>query len=101
MSTKSFGVLFYLKSRRIQAYEEGEVYLRITVNKARQYLSIQRRCLPEQRSKEAGRAIDKRDSACALNSYLDTIEAKVHEARWLKSGMKCIKNENSSLSSCV
>ncbi|HWK06828.1 MAG TPA: site-specific integrase [Puia sp.] len=81
MSTKSFGVLFYLKSRRIQTYEEGEVYLRITVNKARQDLSLQRRCLPELWSKEAGRAIGKRDSARALNAYLDTIEAKVHEAR--------------------
>ncbi|HEX9503492.1 MAG TPA: hypothetical protein VF974_04200 [Patescibacteria group bacterium] len=35
MSTKSFGVLFYLKSRSFQTHEESEVYLRITVNKAR------------------------------------------------------------------
>jgi hypothetical protein len=47
MSTKSFGVLFYLKYRSVLTHEEGEVYLRITVNKAKKDHFLQRRCLSE------------------------------------------------------
>jgi site-specific recombinase XerD len=81
MTTKSFGVLFYLKSRRGWGDSPCDIYLRITVNGARQDLSLQRKCVTSMWNRSSGRATGKKEQVKALNAYLDTIEAKAHEAR--------------------
>jgi hypothetical protein len=81
MTTKSFGVLFYLKSRGGENKETRDVYLRITVNRRIQEISLQRKCPVEAWNQGAGRMIGRHEKARALNAYLDTVEAKVHEAR--------------------
>jgi integrase len=81
MTTKSFGVLFYLKSRGGENKGTRDVYLRITVNRRIQEISLQRKCPVEAWNQDAGRMIGRHEKARALNAYLDTVEAKVHEAR--------------------
>jgi site-specific recombinase XerD len=81
MTTKTFGVLFYLKSRGGENKGTRDVYLRITVNRRIQEISLQRKCPVEDWNQAAGRMIGRQEKARALNAYLDTVEAKVHEAR--------------------
>jgi hypothetical protein len=81
MTTKTFGVLFYLKSRGGQSKGTRDVYLRITVNRLIQEISLQRKCPVDCWNQAAGRMIGRQEKARALNGYLDTVEAKVHEAR--------------------
>ena len=81
MITRSFSVLFYLKRRSGQPIEEWPIYLRITTNCASKELSLQRKCHPDNWNNAAGRVIGKTEKVKLLNAYLDTIEAKVHEAK--------------------
>jgi hypothetical protein len=108
MIPKSFGLLFYLKKPRGYAEGERPIYLRITIDSVSKEMSIQRSWDPDQWKPDAGRAIvrknkakafekkellqenevlrppgncDPDDQARALNAYLDTLQAKVHEAR--------------------
>ena len=46
MTTKSFAVLFFPKSRSGRPANDSDIYLRITVNCARCDLSLQRKCPP-------------------------------------------------------
>ena len=81
MTTKSFGILFYLKSRTGRGDSPGDIYLRVSVNGGRHDLSLQRKCAPSMWNRSSGRATGKKEQIKALNAYLDTVEAKVHEAR--------------------
>jgi integrase len=81
MTTKTFGVLLYLKSRGGQTGESRDIYLRITVNGLIQEISLQRKCSVSCWNQAAGRMIGRSDATRALNAYLDTVEAKVHEVR--------------------
>ena len=92
MISKSFGLLFYLKKPRNEAQKERSIYLRITVDGAFKEMSIHRTCSKDRWNQHIGRAIVSKtvgrrttspqdDEATALNAYLDTITAKVHEAR--------------------
>jgi integrase len=81
MPTKTFAVLFFLKSRTGLPSEDCDIYVRITVNGARCDLSLQRKCSPDLWNRGARRVTGKKENAKALNGYLDTVEAKVHEAR--------------------
>jgi site-specific recombinase XerD len=81
MTTKTFGVLLYLKSRGGQTSESRDIYLRITVNGLIQEISLQRKCSVSCWNQAAGRMIGRSDVTRALNAYLDTVEAKVHEVR--------------------
>jgi hypothetical protein len=83
MTTKSFGILFYLKSRTGRGDSPCDIYLRVSVNGGRHDLSLQRKCAPSMWNRSSGRATGKKEQIKALNAYLDTIEAKVHEARHL------------------
>jgi integrase len=83
MITKSFGILFYLKSRTGRGHSPCDIYLRVSVNGGRHDLSLQRKCAPSMWNRSSGRATGKKEQIKALNAYLDTIEAKVHEARHL------------------
>jgi integrase len=88
MMTTSFGLLFYLKKGRKTTAEEWPVYLRITVNGIPKEISIHRSCLNSIWNLETGRAKGLKEEIRALNSYLDTIQSKVFEAkhRLIESG---------------
>jgi integrase len=81
MTTKSFAVLFFLKSRSGRPANDSDIYLRITVNCVRCDLSLQRKCPPASWNRATMRMTGKGESTKALNAYLDTVQAKVHEAR--------------------
>jgi len=79
--TTSFGLLFYLKKGRKTAEEEWPIYLRITVDGIPKEISIQRVCLNSKWNAGTGRAIGLKDEIRALNSFLNTIQSKVFEAK--------------------
>ena len=92
MISKSFGLLFYLKKHHGDANVHRPIYLRITIDGALKEMSIHRSWDPKHWDVKAGRAvIDRRpgrrqpdqlgSEAQALNDYLDTLQAKVHDAR--------------------
>jgi len=95
MISKSFGLLFYLKKPRGYVKGECPIYLRITMDGVMKEMSIHRNCDPSRWDSKIGRTIISKtsgrrsltesstpDDPCrALNAYLDTLQAKVHEAR--------------------
>lgn len=76
----TFSLLFYQK--RPKTYQSGPVpvYLRITINGKRSEASTGRSCEPSRWNSHAGRALGTKEDARILNSYLDTLQAKVYEA---------------------
>lgn len=94
MIQKSFGLLFYLKKHHGDKDVHRPIYLRITVDGVMKEMSIHRTWDSTRWNTKAGRAVtDRRPfrkppetgtpeaEARALNAYLDTLQAKVHEAR--------------------
>jgi hypothetical protein len=92
MISKSFGLLFYLKKQHGDTKVHRPIYLRITVDEVMKEMSIHRSWDPAKWNAKAGRAIvpkipPRRPAAAvesetqSLNAYLDTLQAKVHEAR--------------------
>jgi site-specific recombinase XerD len=95
MIPKSFGLLFYLKKPRGYVKGECPIYLRITMDGVMKEMSIHRNCDPGRWDSRIGRALISKTSGRrsaseplttddpfrALNAYLDTLQAKVHEAR--------------------
>lgn len=99
MVLKSFGLLSYLKKQRGDAKGERAIYLRITIDGVLKEMSVQRSWGPARWDPKIGRAIVAKmtagrrpaskqsqtltpdDEAQALNAYLDTLQAKVPEAR--------------------
>ena len=81
MLDKSFGLHFYLKKPK--NYEKGAIpiYLRITVDGIPKELSTKRLCDPGRWNSAAERAAGTREDSRALNTYLDTLQAKVYEAK--------------------
>jgi site-specific recombinase XerD len=81
MLDKSFGLHFYLKKSK--TYEKGTIpiYLRITVDGIPKELSTKRTCDPGRWNSAAERAVGTREDSRALNAYLDTLQAKVYEAK--------------------
>jgi site-specific recombinase XerD len=81
MLDKTFGLLFYLKKPK--NYEKGTIpiYLRITVDGIPKELSTKRTCDPGRWNSAAERAVGTREDSKALNAYLDTLQAKVYEAK--------------------
>ena len=83
MIMKSFGLLFYLKKPKGYASGERPIYMRITVDCQAKEISVKRGCDPSVWDIKTGRAQGKRESIKALNAYLDTLQAKVYEAKHL------------------
>jgi len=94
MIQKSFGLLFYLKKQHGDKDVHRPIYLRITVDGVMKEMSIHRTWDFSRWNTKTGRAVtDRRPfkkppeagtpeaEARALNAYLDTLQAKVHEAR--------------------
>jgi hypothetical protein len=80
MLSKSFSLLFFL--RKPKNYVQGKlpIYLRITINASRMELSTQRLCDPVRWNTKAGRLNGTKEEIRSLNTYLDSLQAKVHEA---------------------
>ena len=81
MLDKSFGLLFYLKKPKNYLKGEVPIYLRITVDGIPKELSVKRCCDPSRWNPHAGRASGTKENVKTLNSYLDTYQAKVFEAK--------------------
>lgn len=80
--TKTFTILFFLKTRTGQTKDRPrDIYVRVTTDGMTRDLSLQRKCLPELWDQTTGRAVSRIGNMKTLNSFLDTVEAKVHEAR--------------------
>jgi hypothetical protein len=78
---KSFGLLFYLKKSRHDRCQQSIIYMRITSDSERCELSTKRKCDRNKWNKISGRMNVKEPSAKAFNSYLDTLQLKVFEAK--------------------
>jgi site-specific recombinase XerD len=89
MIMKRLGLLFYLKKPRGYTSGDRPIYLRITVDGTVTELSIQRSWDPASWNAKSYRANGKTASAKALNAYLDTLQAKVYEAK-----LQLIQNGN-------
>ncbi len=78
---KSFGCFFYLKKKGINESREADIYLKITVDSEIAQLSTKRKCSKGSWNVSACRAAGKTDYAKSINSYLDTLQLKVFEAK--------------------
>ena len=81
MLSKTFYLLFYLKRPKNYISGKMPVYLRITANGKRFELAIKRECDPDRWNFETGRMIGSKEEAKRLNSFLDSLQSKVHEAQ--------------------
>ena len=75
----SVSLLFYLKKPKDYSVGAIPIYLRLTVNGQRSEMSTNRDCLPDKWNKDAGRMAGTKDDVKILNSYLDTIQAKLFQ----------------------
>jgi len=78
---KNFGCFFYLKKRHKNETGEICIYLRITVDSDCIELSTKRKCFTQCWSQKAERAEGRTDYGRSINSYLDTLQQKVFEAK--------------------
>lgn len=78
---KSFGLLFFLRKSKNCKESEANIYMRITVDRTRCEISTKRKCDPEKWNQDAGRLNGKTDVVKSFNSYLDTLQQKVFEAK--------------------
>ena len=76
----NFNLLFYLKKQKAYVSGTMPVYMRITVNGKRSEVSAGRDCEPSGWNNHSGRGIGTKSEVRALNSYLDTLQAKVMNA---------------------
>jgi site-specific recombinase XerD len=81
MLDKSFGLHFYLKKPKNYVKGVIPIYLRITVDGVPKELSTKRTCDPGRWNSASERALGSREDSRALNAYLDTLQAKVYEAK--------------------
>jgi integrase len=78
---KNFGCLFYLKKKSKNETGEICIYLRITVDSGCIEISTKRKCSITCWSQKAERVEGRTDYARSINSYLDTLQQKVFEAK--------------------
>lgn len=71
--------LFYLKKPKGYVSGPIPIYLRITVDGQRAEMSVGRDCLPEKWNAQAGLASGTKEDIKALNTYLNILQAKVHQ----------------------
>jgi hypothetical protein len=81
MLEQTLGILFYQKKPK--GYSKGNVplYMRITVNGVRIEIGTKQACEPERWNTQAQRAKGTNEASRSLNSFLDTLERQVHNAR--------------------
>jgi site-specific recombinase XerD len=78
---KTFGLSFHLKKSKYDKGKKSIVYLRITVDGKTCDISTKRKCESKKWNKISGRMNAKEEGAPEFNSYLDTLQQKVFEAK--------------------
>jgi site-specific recombinase XerD len=81
MLEKSFGLLFFLKQPKNQNTVGKYVYLRITVDGISKELSTKRIWFSDRWSQAYGRATGNKEDAKTLNVFLESLTAKIHQAK--------------------
>lgn len=76
----NFNLLFYLKKSKSNQEGPVSIYARITIDSKRAEFSTGRDCNPERWNSHAGRCDGTKEEIRALNTYLDTIQAKMYDA---------------------
>jgi site-specific recombinase XerD len=78
---KSFGLSFHLKKSKHDNDKSSIVYMKITVDTEICEISTKRKCESKKWNKISGRMNAKEEASTAFNSYLDTLQQKVFEAK--------------------
>jgi site-specific recombinase XerD len=81
MLEKSFGLRFYLKQSKTLKAKRRYVYLRITVDGKAKELSLKRTWNPDKWNQEKGRASGNQEDAASLNSFIESITAKIYQTK--------------------
>jgi len=81
MLEKTFSLLFYLKKPKDYELGAKPIYFRITVDGISKEISLGRRIEPSKWNSNAGRAIGAKEDMRKLNSFLDTVQNNVYDAR--------------------
>lgn len=81
MLEKTFGLFYFLKQSKTKKNDYRYVYLRITVNGEARELSIKRRWLITRWNQSLGKAVGTKEDATNLNAYIETISAKIYQAK--------------------
>ncbi len=75
--SRRLSILFYLKKQKNFIKVSQPVYMRLTIDAKRTEVSTKRECEPEKWNSGAGRARGTKEEIRTLNSYLDSLQAKV------------------------
>ncbi|MCZ4244258.1 site-specific integrase [Pedobacter punctiformis] len=78
---KSFGLRFFLKNVKNKKNDEKYVYIKITVDGKQKELSLKRTWNPDNWNQNKGRASGTKEEAAALNSFIESITAKVYQTK--------------------
>lgn len=81
MLEKNVSLLFYLKRPKNHRKNTSPVYLRITIDGIRKEIATGRSCDPDRWNSKSGRGNGTKEDIKSLNSFLDTLQLKVHEAQ--------------------
>lgn len=81
MLEQTLGILFYQKKPKQYTTGNVPIYLRITVNGSRIEIATKQSCDPDRWNSHAQRVKGTNEASRSLNTYLDTLERQVHEAR--------------------
>ncbi|MEJ5993393.1 site-specific integrase [Pedobacter sp. Du54] len=81
MLEKTFGLFFFLKQSKTKKNDCRYVYLRITVNGEARELSIKRRWPTTRWNQSLGKAVGTNEDAKNLNTYIETLSAKIYQAK--------------------
>lgn len=81
MLEKSFGLFYFLKQSKTPNCTTRYVYLRITVDGVSRELSLKRHWYVNRWDQLSGKAKGTKEDAKSLNAYLDTLTAKIYQAK--------------------
>lgn len=81
MIERTFATLFYLKTSKSDRDGLKSIYMRITIESQRFEMSTKYKCHPEKWSSRTNRMKGKNEEARFINSYLDSLQLKVHQSR--------------------
>lgn len=81
MLEKSFGLLFFLKQPKNQNTIGKFIYLRITVDGIAKEISTKRIWYSDRWNQSYGRATGNKEDAKILNIFLESLTAKIHQAK--------------------
>ena len=83
MLEQTLGILFYQKKPKRYTHGPIPVYLRLTVDGIQKEIATKHSCLPDRWSSQSQRVKGTNEASRTVNSFLDSLERKVHEARRL------------------